>query len=80
MLEKEIIPLFQTWREKPESGNAALMRSKLSGHVPETVLDQYAEVVALDAFSAGFRAACQFILPVQTEKGAADEAQEEDRH
>ena len=49
------------------------MRSKMSGQVPEHQIDQYAEAVALDAFSAGFRAACNIILPAGAEKGAQDE-------
>lgn len=43
------------------------MRSKLSGHVPETALDQYAEVVALDAFSAGFKAAMELLADISEE-------------
>ena len=73
MLEKEIIPLFREYQQKPESGSAALMRSKMSGQVPEHQIDQYAKAVALDAFSAGFRAACNIILPAGAEKGAQDE-------
>ena len=73
MLEKEIIPLFREYQQKPESGSAALMRSKMSGRVPDHQIDQYAETVALDAFSAGFRAACNIILPAGAEKGAQNE-------
>lgn len=49
------------------------MRVKMSGPVPDYQIDQYAEAVALDAFSAGFRAACNIILPADAEKGAQDE-------
>jgi hypothetical protein len=49
------------------------MRVKMSGQVPDYQIDQYAEAVALDAFSAGFRAACNIILPAGAEKGAQDE-------
>lgn len=69
MLEREIIPFFREYQQKPESGNVALMRSKLSRCIPERDMEQYTEAVALDAFNAGFKAACNIILPAEAEKG-----------
>lgn len=81
----EIMPFFREWRKQPEEGKVVEKHRILEGileHVDPhgaegcaDIISDYAESLCQSAYLAGFRGACNILLPEKPEKGVQDETE-----